>query len=235
MVGAAVVSQAFVVETLSQGIAPVSVVGTDGSAHGVRFGFTYQSGTVGIHQVLQHAGSGVVTRNKEHLHARLFGFGLACLLLAQHVPLRFIKAIGFHLFAVRFHQRVVQGFSQPAHPGQRSFAGSGRSDDKGLQARKFDLAAIDKAQQPVEGGSEYSQCSQQQDVPLGGRFAAVHHLLQEERPPIFRETGQRDRGFHIVFSHVRVGGCEEGLQVLQVCKFLVETHACQLGQMKHRS
>ena len=178
---------------------------------------------------------GVVTCNKEHLHARLFGFGLACLLLAQHVPLRFIKAIGFHLFAVRFHQRVVQGFSQPAHPGQRSFAGSGRSDDKGLQARKFDLAAIDKAQQPVEGGSEYGQCSQQQDVPLGGRFAAVHHLLQEERPPVFRETGQRDGGFRIVFSHVRVGGCEEGLQVLQVCKFLVETHACQLGQMEHCS
>ena len=38
----------------------------------------------------------------------------------------------------------MQGFRQPAHPGQRSFAGSGRSDDKGLQARKFDLAAIDK-------------------------------------------------------------------------------------------
>lgn len=160
MVGTAIVGQPFVVETFAQRVAPVSVIRTDGSAHGVGFGLAYQSGSVGVHQVLQHTGSRVVTRNEEHLHARLFGFGSSCLLLAQHIPLCFLAAIDFHLFVVQLHQRVVYGFRQTAHPRQRTFSGSGRSDDKGLQTRIFALTTVSKAQQFVEGGSEYGQRSQ---------------------------------------------------------------------------
>ena len=218
------------VETLAECFAPMSVLGSDGFAHGVCFGLADQSGSVGIHQIFHHTGTGVVTRDEEHLHARRFGLGIFGFLLAQRVPLRFLTTIGFELFVVRFKQRVVYGLCQPTHPRQRPFSGSGRSNDESLQARILAFASVDEVQQLVESGSEYSYRSQQQDVLLGRRIAAVYHLLQEMRPLIVRETRQANRFIHLLVHARRCVGVR-GLQVLQVCKFLVEAHPCQLRQM----
>ena len=70
MVGTAVEGETVVVESLAQGVAPVSVVGPDSGAHGVGLAFAHQSHASGIHQVFQHTGSGVVAGDKEHFHGR---------------------------------------------------------------------------------------------------------------------------------------------------------------------
>ena len=52
LVGAAVVGQAVVVERFAQGIAPMTVVRSDGGGKSVRFRFADKSGSVGVHDVL---------------------------------------------------------------------------------------------------------------------------------------------------------------------------------------
>lgn len=72
-VGAPVVGQAVVVERLAQRVAPVSVFGSYGGGYGVRLTFADDARSVGIHDILQDACSGVVSRYEEHPVGRQCG------------------------------------------------------------------------------------------------------------------------------------------------------------------
>ena len=123
MVGAAVVGQSVVVEGFSHGVAPVSVFRTDGGGDGVSFAFAYQSGTVGVHQVLQDAGSGVVARDEEHLVERHYGSLRFSTFLAQCVVFCFFAAVTCHAFVYLPTYFIVNGLGKQAYQGEHSFAG----------------------------------------------------------------------------------------------------------------
>ena len=63
------------VETFPEEVAPVSVVASNGGAHGVGLGFAYQSYASGVHQVFLYACTGIVAGYEEHFQLGLFGFG----------------------------------------------------------------------------------------------------------------------------------------------------------------
>ena len=162
------------VETFPEEVAPVSVIASNGGAHGVGLGFAYQSYASGVHQVFLYACTGIVAGYEEHFQLGLFGFGGICLFLPQSVPFGLFHAVGLYFFPVGVQQRVVYGFCQTAYPGQRTFAGSGRRGDEYLQTGILVLSSVHKTYQFVEGASQHGCRTQQQDIPLGGRVTAVY-------------------------------------------------------------
>ena len=68
--GVPVVRQTVVVECFAQGVAPVSVIRSYGGGQGIRFGLTDKSCSVGVHDVLQNTGAGIVARDEEHFVGR---------------------------------------------------------------------------------------------------------------------------------------------------------------------
>ena len=98
------------VERFAQGIAPMTVVRSDGGGKSVRFRFADKSGSVGVHDVLQDTRTGVVARNEEHpvrghLWGLLFGsFFPHCIILG------FLFFVCFHLYGHFFADLVVDRF-----------------------------------------------------------------------------------------------------------------------------
>ena len=144
VIGAPVVGQPVMVETFPEEVAPVSVIASNGGAHGVGLGFAYQSYASGVHQVFLYACTGIVAGYEEHFQLGLFGFGGICLFLPQSVPFGLFHAVGLYFFPVGVQQRVVYGFCQTAYPGQRTFAGSGRRGDEYLQTGILVLSSVHK-------------------------------------------------------------------------------------------
>ena len=187
MVGAAVVGQTVVVERISEGMAPVAVVGADGGAYRVGLAFANHACAVVVHQVLLYACAGVVTGYEEKFHPWHFGFGMFGPFLAHIVPFGFFHMIVFHLLLIGGEHLLMDRLGQLAYPCQSSLARGGESQDESLQTRVMVLVAIVETDQFVERGTQHGDGSQQQDVPLGFGLAAVHGLLQEAGPPVFGE------------------------------------------------
>lgn len=262
VIGAPVVGQPVMVETFPEEVAPVSVIASNGGAHGVGLGFAYQSYASGVHQVFLYACTGIVAGYEEHFQLGLFGFGGICLFLPQSVPFGLFHAVGLYFFPVGVQQRVVYGFCQTAYPGQRTFAGSGRRGDEYLQTGILVLSSVHKTYQFVEGASQHGCRTQQQDIPLGGRVTAVYDSLQEGGPAVVGERGKSGRedglGHAVgqgggwvrengigrspvgsirmgIIGYARTCVGVERLQVLQVCKFRVHFHPGHLCQMEDGS
>jgi len=194
-----------VVVAFTQGIAPVPVLGADGRAHGIGLGLADQPYAVGLDEVLQHAGAGVVTGDKEHLEGRHLGLRRIGFFLAQRVPTAFLLPVSFMPLPVVRHHRLVYRLSKPACPSEGSLSRGGRGDDERLQARVVEFSPVRYPDRFVECRSQHGDSAQQEDIPLGGGIAPADHPLEESGPRILRKGG-RDifHGLFLVRTRVRV-------------------------------
>mgnify|MGYP006997581758 CR=1 FL=1 len=129
------------VESPAQRVAPMAVVGADGGGYGVRFRFKDDSRSVGIHDILQDACSGVVSRYEEHPVERQYGSFLIFPFLAQRVVGSLFPAVSFHRLFHLAAYLVVYGFDEEPYPRQRAFSRGGRGHDESLHTGGLPLPA----------------------------------------------------------------------------------------------
>ena len=116
--------------------------------------------------ILQDAGSGVVTGDKEHLVERHFGyFGFAAL-FAHGVVCGFFAAVALHAFSDGLAYFVVDGFGQQPHQREDAFACCRQRHDEGLQAGRHHLASVGAAYVAPHAGPQYGEGAQEQHVAL---------------------------------------------------------------------
>ena len=258
-VGAPVVGQAVVVERLAQRVAPVSVFGSYGGGYGVRLTFADDARSVGIHDILQDACSGVVSRYEEHPVERQCGSFLIFPFLAQRVVGSLFPAVSFHRLFHLAAYLVVYGFDEEPYPRQRAFSRGGRGHDESLHTGGLPLPAVLAPHYVGEGGAQYGKRSQEQYVTLFGLFTEGDDFLQQLRPHVVlwkgRQGGIRLGAFgelflfvgiignvifHLIISRARVWKIR-GCPCCPHCPCLVRAgaagnlHSALPGQMEHGS